>query len=71
MYYQVRWTRPHDTGLTTAYRSLAEAEQTARAERRAGRQATVICWRCGDTEDWCPANWRAALGSPMRICSGD
>ena len=60
MYYQVRWTRPHgESGLSGGYRSLAEAEASAASERRAGRKATVICWRCRDTEDWCPADWRA------------
>ena len=61
MYYQVRWIRPHgESGLSTGYRSLTEAEASATAERRAGRQATVICWRCGDTEDWCPADWQVS-----------
>ena len=61
MYYQIRWIRPNgESGLSVGTRSLAEAEASAAAERRAGRQATVICWRRGDTEDWCPADWRVA-----------
>ena len=61
MYYQIRWIRPNgESGLSVGTRSLAEAEASAAAERRAGRLATVICWRCGDTEDWCPADWRVA-----------
>ena len=61
MYYQVQWARPNgESGRSVGTRSLTEAEATATAERRAGRQATVICSRCGDTEDWCPADWRVA-----------
>jgi len=61
IFYQYRWTSPNgESGLSTGYRSLVEAEAAVSSERRAGRKASVICWRCGETENWCPADWRTA-----------
>ena len=56
-YFMVAWRKPSGvSGKGGPYRTLSQAEAVAKAERVAGREATIVCWRCGDTKEWCP-NW--------------
>ena len=53
--FQVSWSTHYgQSGFTSGTTSRAEADASAQAERKAGRNAMVICARCGENDsDFC------------------
>ena len=52
--FKVRWWTPHRGGFSVAFQTKAEADASAIAVRKAGRNARVECAVCGeDDPDYC------------------